>query len=135
MVTEVKNLNDLIGIVKRRKRIIVLTAVSLFVVAVVVAFAIPAKYRSVSTILIEDQEIPRDYVAPTVTGYADQRIQTINQRIMSTPKLLEIINRFNLYSNLKATWTTEEIINRMREDVKFQTISADVIDPRTGSPR
>ena len=135
MVTEVKNLNDLFKIVKRRKRLIVTTAVSLFVVAVVVAFAIPAKYRSVSTILIEDQEIPRDYVAPTVTGYADQRIQTINQRIMSTPKLLEIINRFNLYSDLKATWTTEEIINRMREDVKFQTISADVIDPRTGSPR
>jgi polysaccharide chain length determinant protein (PEP-CTERM system associated) len=135
MATEVKNLYELLEIVKRRKRLIAVTAGSLFIVAAVIAFAIPSKYRSVSTILIEDQEIPRDYVAPTVTGYADQRIQTINQRIMSTPKLLEIINRFNLYSNLKATWTTEEIINRMREDIKFQTISADVIDPRTGNPR
>jgi len=47
-----------------------------------------------STIFIEGQEIPIDFVKTTVTGFAGQRLQTINQRIMSSTKLLEIINRY-----------------------------------------
>jgi polysaccharide chain length determinant protein (PEP-CTERM system associated) len=70
-----------------------------------------------------------------VTSYAEQRLQTINQRIMSTPRLTEIINRFNLYADKREKWTMEEIIEKMRKkDVKFETISADVIDRRTGRP-
>lgn len=134
MHKEINNLQDLKAIVKRHVWSIVIPMGSLLILAVAVALAIPAKYRSTSTILIEDQEIPRDYVASTVTGYAEQRLHTINQRIMSTPKLLEIIGRFNLYSDMKASRTTEEIVARMRKDTKFETISADVIDPRTGRP-
>ena len=131
---DIKSLNDVITIVKRRRVSIILPTVIVFVIAALTAFLIPPKYRSTSTILIEDQEVPRDYVASTVTGYAEQRLYTINQRIMSTPKLLEIINRFNLYADLKQKKTTEEIIAKMRKDIKFDTISADVIDPRTGRP-
>ena len=134
MESEEQNLQTILEIAKRRKWSIVIPAVSLFVVIAVVALVIPPRYRSISTILIEDQEIPREYVATTVTGFAEQRLHSINQRIMSTPKLLEIINQFNLYADLKATKTTEEIITRMRKDIKFETISADVIDPRTGRP-
>jgi uncharacterized protein involved in exopolysaccharide biosynthesis len=92
-------------------------------------------YRSSSTILIEDQDISRDYVTSIITSYADQRLQTINQRIMSASRLLEIIKRFNLYSDKRERWTTEEIVDNMRKkDIKFETITADVIDSRTGRP-
>lgn len=129
-------LAELLAIIKRRKLSIVIPAVCILTLAILVAVTLPRMYRSTSTILIEDQEVPRDYVTTTVTGYADQRLQSINQRIMSTPKLLEIINKFNLYKDLKSTKTTEEIVDRMRKkDIKFETISADVIDPRTGQPR
>lgn len=134
MHKEINNLQDLIEILKRHVWSIVIPTAALLLIAVIVSLAVPAKYRSTSTILIEDQEIPRDYVASTVTGYAEQRLHTINQRIMSTPKLLEIIGRFNLYADLKSVRTTEEIVARMRKDTKFETISADVIDPRTGRP-
>ncbi|MBT0666194.1 chain-length determining protein [Geobacter pelophilus] len=131
---EVTSINDLLAIVRRRKFSIVLPALTIFVVATLTAFLLPPTYRSTSTILIEDQEVPREYVTSTVTGFAEQRLHTINQRIMSTPKLLEIINRFNLYADLKQKKTTEEIVAKMRKDIKFETISADVIDPRTGRP-
>lgn len=131
---EITNLRDIIDIVRRRKLSIMLPASLIFILSVVTAFLIPPTYRSTSTILIEDQEIPRDYVASTVTGYAEQRLHTINQRIMSTPKLLEIINRYNLYAEMKQKKTTDEIIDKMRKDIKFDTVSADVIDPKTGRP-
>lgn len=132
----VVTLAELKSILNRRKLSILLPAVGILLVSVLVAFLLPRMYRSTSTILIEDQEVPRDYVASTVTGYADQRLQSINQRIMSTPKLLEIIKKYNLYADVKQKKTIEEIVDQMRrKDIKFDTISADVIDPRSGQPR
>ena len=66
----------------------------------------------------------------TVNGYADERLQLINQRIMSTTRLLEMINRFNLYADLRRRMTTEEIVEKMRKDIRFDTISADVMDKK-----
>jgi succinoglycan biosynthesis transport protein ExoP len=134
MEKEVKNLSDVVEIVKRRKWGIILPALIVFIIAAIVALVLPPIYKSTSTILIEEQEIPREYVTTTVTSYAEQRLQTINQRVMSSTKLLEIINRFNLYADLKGKWTVEEIVDKMRKDIKFETISANVIDRRTGNP-
>ena len=135
MGQEVKTAQDFLDILKRRKSSIMVTAAVVFVLSALIAFLLPPQYRSSSTILIEDQEVPRDFVNTTVTSYADQRLQTINQRIMGTDRLLELIRKFNLYPELKEKWTTEEIVAKMRKDIKLNTISADVIDPRSGNPR
>ena len=135
MEAEIKSVNDLVAIVRRRLWYIVLPAVSVFLVAAVVAFSLPKKYRSTATILIEAQEVPNDYVKANITSFADQRLQAINQRITGAPQLLEMIKRFRLYEDLKQSLTMDEIVDRMRKkDIKFNTISADVVDPRSGRP-
>ncbi|OHB26816.1 MAG: chain-length determining protein [Desulfuromonadaceae bacterium GWC2_58_13] len=121
-------------ILRRRVWSLVIPAVVVFITALVLAFTLPAVYRSDSTILIEDQEIPRDYVLTTVTGFAEQRLQGITQRLMSATRLLEIINRYNLYADKREKWTNEETIQQMRRDLDFEPISSDVIDPRSGRP-
>ncbi len=130
MEDDVKTLRDYMVILRRRKWALLLPLVVVFVIAVIAAFVWPRTYRSTSTILIEEQEIPRDFVITTVNGYADERLQSINQRIMSTTRLLEIINRFNLYADLRRRMTTEEIVDKMRRDIRFETISADVMDKK-----
>jgi polysaccharide biosynthesis transport protein len=134
MESEEKTITDVLGVVRRRRWQMAAPALGVFLVASVVAFSLPKVYRSTSTILIEAQEIPREYVAANITSYADQRLQSINQRIMGTTKLLEIMNRFNLYADLKSKKAIEDIVEKMRKDIKFATISADVVDPRTGRP-
>lgn len=119
-------------ILKRRKWSLMLPFVIISLGAVIVALALPAIYKSTSTILIVEQEIPPEFVMTTVTSYAEQRIQAIRQRIMSFPRLLEIIQRFNLYPELRAKRTNEEIIGKMREDTSLQMRSVDTIDRRTG---
>jgi polysaccharide chain length determinant protein (PEP-CTERM system associated) len=126
------NFNDLLTIVKRRKWYIVVPFFVIFSLATITAFLIPPKYRSTSTILIEDQEIPKEYVSANVTSYADQRLQSINQKIIGTTRLLELINKFNLYADIKKTKPIEEVVAKMRKDIKFATINADVKDPRSG---
>ncbi len=125
---------DYLGILKRRKWSLILPAAGIFFVVVVVAFALPAIYRSEATILIEAQEVPAEFVASTVTSYAEQRIQTIQQQIMSYTPLLKIIQDHNLYPELKDKATTEEIVDKMRSDSALTPVSAEIVDHRTGRP-
>ncbi len=134
MQREVKSINDILTILKRRRKTILIPVAAILAVALIAALFLPRIYKSTSTILIEEQEIPREYVTTTVTSFAEERLQTINQRVMSSTNLLEVINRFNLYADLKDRWTTEQIVEKMRKDIKFETISANVIDRRTGNP-
>jgi len=108
------------------------TALAALTLAALAAFYWPPTYRSTGTILIEQQEIPEDFVRSAVSSYADQRVQVISQRVMTSTNLLEIISKYNLYADERRTKTREAIVANMREDIGLNMISADVIDPRQG---
>ncbi len=128
------SLDEYVAIVKRRKWSLFLPMLVVMVSAAAVAFLLPSVYKSTATILIEEQEIPADFVKATVTSYAQQRIQTINQWIMSSTRLVEVINRFELYRDMRDTRTTEELVAQMRNDTHLEMINAEVVDPRNGRP-
>jgi polysaccharide biosynthesis transport protein len=117
-------------ILKIRKKSFIISALSVLVVAILVAGLLPSVYESSSTILIEEQQIPQDFVRSTVTGFADQRIQSLTQQILSRVKLWEIINQFNLYPDRREKLTREEITEKMRDDIKLETISAEIADKK-----
>ena len=125
---------DYVKILKRRKWSLILPALLVFLTAVAVALALPSIYKSTSTILIEEQDIPADFVMATVTSYVEQRLQSINQRIMSYTRLSEIIQRFALYPELRDKRTAEEIVEKMKEDTALEPVSTEVVDRRTGKP-
>jgi uncharacterized protein involved in exopolysaccharide biosynthesis len=129
------SLADLIDVVRRRGREIAITFAAASLASIVLALTLPPTYRSTGTILIEQQEIPADLVRSTVTSYADERVQIISQRVMTTQNLLDIIRRYGLYEKLQKRESREKVIDRMRDDINFRMISADVVDPRTGVPR
>jgi len=127
-------ISDFVDILKRRKWALILPTILVFGVACIVALLLPSIYKSTATILIEEQDIPADFVMTTVTGYAEQRIQTTQQRIMSSNKLMDIIQRFDLYPEYQDRWSTDEIIEKLRNDIQLELISVDTIDRRTGRP-
>jgi len=124
-------MNDYFEIAKRRKWSLILPVFIVFFGAAIVALALPSIYKSTSTILIEAQDIPADFVMTTVTSYAEQRLESIHQRIVSFPRLLDLINRFNLYPELKDKRTEEEIVGKMREDIILEPMSIEAADSRT----
>ncbi len=109
-----------------RRHYFIWPALAIVLIAAVVALALPPIYESSSTILIEEQQIPPDFVKSTVTGYADQRIQSLNQQILSRTRLLEIIRQFNLYTEMRGKYAQEEIIETMRDNISIELISAEV---------
>jgi uncharacterized protein involved in exopolysaccharide biosynthesis len=98
------------------------------------ALLLPSTYRSTATILIEQQEIPQEMVRSVITSYADQRVQVISQRVMTTQNLLSLIDRYDLYPKIRDKEPREVLLAKMRDDIGMKMISADVIDPRSGHP-
>lgn len=134
MMDDTKGIGDYIAAFKRKKGAFLATVVTLMVIALGVAFGLPAVYKSSATILIEQQDIPQELVQTTITTFADQRIQIISQRVMTTKNLFDIIEKYNLYEDDRAKKTKEEVIEKMREDIEFDMVSAEMIDPRSGRP-
>src|SRR5579885_3671529 len=128
------SLPEYVGIARRRLRPMLITIAAGLLSAAALALLWPASYRSTATILIEQQELPSDLVRSTVTSFADERVQVISQRVMTTETLLGIIRRYDLYPKERSRETRDQIIKRMREDIAVKMISADVVDPRSGVP-
>jgi succinoglycan biosynthesis transport protein ExoP len=112
--------------------LIVSGIVGLFAVAAAIVW--PPTYRTGATILIEQQEIPQELVRSAITSFADQRVQVISQRVMTTQNLISLIERYNLYPEIRETKPREVLLQKMRGDISLKMISADVIDPRSGRP-
>ncbi|MET0498696.1 MAG: lipopolysaccharide biosynthesis protein [Steroidobacteraceae bacterium] len=125
---------DFFASARTRRVPALVTAVVILLIAIVAAIAWPPTYRSTGTILIEQQEVPVDLVRSMISSYADQRIQVITQRVMSSENLMRIIDRYGLYADRRHKDTREALINGMRGDIDFRMISADVVDPRVGRP-
>jgi polysaccharide biosynthesis transport protein len=128
------HLADYLSILRRRKKQVKLVAALVFLVSAILAFVIPPQYRSTATILIEQQQVPRDLIPSTVTGYANQRLQIIQKRVMTDENLYIIAEKYQLISG-KGKWETSDkkTIAQMRQATKFVTDSANVTDPRSGA--
>ncbi len=128
------SLAEYLGIARRRIRPMLIAVAIGVLVALSLAFLLPPRYQSIATILIEQQEMPTELVRSTVTSYADERVQVMSQRVMTTQTLLDIIRRYNLYPRQRSRESREALIARMRDDIAVKMISADVIDPKSGRP-
>ncbi|OGR00947.1 MAG: hypothetical protein A2505_03925 [Deltaproteobacteria bacterium RIFOXYD12_FULL_55_16] len=132
MAAQIKSLSDLKAVLLRRRWYLILPSCAIFWATVATVFLLPSIYRSTSTILIEEQEIPTNLVRTTVTRYAQQRLGIIYQRLISTSRILAIIKEFHLYPELQNKISPDEIAAKMKGDIVLNFIKADVVDPKTG---
>ena len=79
-------------------------------------------YSAEGKILVETQDIPADLVRPTVTDTANQRIQVIQQRIMTRDNLLAMVNKFNLFVSQKQWMSGTQLLDLMRERTQLRLV-------------
>jgi uncharacterized protein involved in exopolysaccharide biosynthesis len=132
MEEEVKGLDDYLNIIVRRKYLVIIPALILIAASAAVAYLLPATYKSEGLILIESQEIPTDLIKSTVTSYADQRIEVIKQRLMTTSKVMTMVKKYNLYPDLREKSPTSEIVELFRQSLDVEMVEANVTDPQSG---
>ena len=95
-------------IIWRRKWLIVLPALLIGSIVAVVAYRLPARYKSDTLILVVPQRVPESYVRSTITTRIEDRLQAISQQILSRTRLERIIQDFNLYPVERKTAIMED---------------------------
>jgi succinoglycan biosynthesis transport protein ExoP len=118
--------DTLLAVWSRRKWLAILAfAVPISAASSLIAF-LPNIYRSTATVLVDRQQIPEAFVRSTVTSALETRLHTISQEILSRSRLEALINRFGLYRDLRERSAFEEVIRRMRSDIRLELKSAEV---------
>jgi uncharacterized protein involved in exopolysaccharide biosynthesis len=126
---------DLFGMTRRRKWTGILVGFIALCAAIAGALLWPSTYRSISTILIEEPDVPDDLVKSTVSTFANDRLQVIQQRVMTNQNLSDIIDRFGLYPDLLADTPRSEIIKKMRDKIDMEVVSADLAAQQKPTPQ
>lgn len=131
--SEETELGYFIGVIKRRFWQMALPAVGVFIVIAVVVMLLPAKYQSSATIQIEGQEVPQELVRSAVTGFVEERLQSIMQVVLNRTNLMSIIDRVGLYADQRKTMPAEQMVDMMRKDIVMKPITAEVMN-NSGRP-
>jgi succinoglycan biosynthesis transport protein ExoP len=114
----------------RRKWLAILVFALPFVAAMSLIMFVPDIYRSTATVLIERQQVPESMVKSTVTSALETRLHTISQEILSRSRLDALVKRFNLYADLQRRLSPEEVVERMRRDIRLELKSVEQKEDR-----
>ena len=90
-------MQDYVAILKRRYRLIVVSALVCLVLGIVISLLISPRYESQTLILVEQPKVPEDYVKPVVAQDLSVRMDSMKEQILSRSRLEPIIKKFNLY--------------------------------------
>jgi uncharacterized protein involved in exopolysaccharide biosynthesis len=117
---------DYQAIFKRRAGLFFLVTGALLTIGIAIAFGLPPVYRSQGLILVEQQEVPEHLVRSTVTGYADERLRMITQRVMTRDMLVTLIDKYKLYPDVENA-SLDERVREMRSDIGVETVQSDLL--------
>jgi polysaccharide chain length determinant protein (PEP-CTERM system associated) len=111
-------LTDLARAVWRRRVWFLVPLVLGLAVAIAALRVLPRTYRAVTTVLVEPQKVPADYVKPTVTSSIEERLRTIEPQIKNRDNLERIVSEMDLYPQLRRRGVPmEQLIAKVRDDL------------------
>lgn len=111
---------DYVEILWRRKWVWILPFVIIAAGTFIGTRFLPNRYRAEARILIVPQQVPENFVQPTVTTRLDARLQAISQQIQSRTRLERIIQELNLYVEERQTMIMEDVVELMRRSISIQ---------------
>src|SRR6185369_15065998 len=116
------NWNYYVGIVRRRSWYFLIPLFLGWAVVWGTSWMLPSIYRSSTLILVEQPTVPDKYVAPNVSGDLQDRLQSISQQILSRTNLLHIIEKQNLYPEIRGRKTSDDLVDIMRKNVEIELV-------------
>lgn len=126
MSVRIHTLRDIAALaVKKRWLVLIPFAIGLAAAPVLARFA-PERYRSEALLLVIPQQVPTDYVTPTMTQPIEERLPAITDQILSRSRLEQIIQQLDLYPTERSRQVMEDVVQRMRLDIGTSAVGEDV---------
>lgn len=120
-----------LGIVKRRAIYFILTFVAVLLIGAFITAIQRPIYEAKGKVLVETAAIPTDLVRPTVTDTANERIQVIQQRIMTRDNLLQLVNKYGMFKREQQWMSDTQLLELMKDRTKFELVD---INPAFARP-
>lgn len=120
-------LSDYLSVMRRHPAYLGGTFVTVLLIALIAAVAIPRTYQATGTIMIQGQNVPDSVVPTQVQVSVDERINKIKQRVLTRESLLNIANKYNIFSGNDRYLSSTELVQRMRDKVSVDLISVDTV--------
>jgi uncharacterized protein involved in exopolysaccharide biosynthesis len=120
--TVVLTWQDYWQILRRRRWLVILPIIICWCVVWALCWFLPAVYRSEALILIEQQKVPEHYVVSNVAADLQERLQSMTQQVLSRTRLRSIIGELHLYSAEGKRQSPDELVERMRKDIKIEMV-------------
>lgn len=121
------NLMDFLSVLWRRRKLFVITVLGVFLIATVFAFRW-SNYRSMATVEVAMPDVATHMInqdpASSREALADLRISYLQQKVLSTGSLVEIITKYNLYANARELRPVADIADAMRKNIKIQFVGS-----------
>jgi polysaccharide chain length determinant protein (PEP-CTERM system associated) len=118
-VNEGIQLEDLKGMLRRRRGLIAWTSGAVFLASIFLASVLPNEYVSSAVLLVEPQTISERLVEASQGGIElTQRLNLMAMEILSRSRLSRVIDDFGLYPEESKEMTREEVIELMRGHIE-----------------
>jgi len=95
------------------------------------AMSLPDIYRSTATVLVEHPGTTEGVGKSLIAGELETRLQTIGQEVLSQARLTALMDRFDLYPELRAHGAHAAAVERLRRDIQVKLTKA---EPGAGRP-
>jgi polysaccharide chain length determinant protein (PEP-CTERM system associated) len=112
--------DDIIRIALHRAWLVLLTVTVGGAVAFGVSKRLPNQFRSETLIMLVPQRISETYVKAAVTTRIEDRLNTLQDQILSRSRLERIVVDLDLYQPLRRTLPMEDVVQRMRDDITIK---------------
>jgi len=116
---------EILFILRRRIWVVLVPFAIVSAGMAIVARKLPDRYRSEAAILVVPQQVPEAFVKSAVTTSITERLQSIQQQILSRTRLEQIIEEQNLYADLRRTGIMEDVVEKMRTDIDIAVFKGD----------
>jgi polysaccharide chain length determinant protein (PEP-CTERM system associated) len=123
-------MDDYLAMLGRRVKVIVIPALLAPLAGFLISYVFHAKYTSQSLILVDAPKIPDAMVQQVFTEDLTQHIATIQQQVLSPPRLRPMAERLGL---IKADQNADDVIDGIRLNMTIEPVVTDLSQVGTSS--
>jgi succinoglycan biosynthesis transport protein ExoP len=117
------------SIIRRRLVLALVAFTTVMAAAVAFAFYLPDLYQAHATVLIERPL--GDTVRTSASDNLESRLYAIQSTILSRDRLRELIERFNLYPELRRQGSLDEVLTQARQDIQWKPNGPEQVSGRS----
>jgi uncharacterized protein involved in exopolysaccharide biosynthesis len=109
-----------LALLRRHTRLATVVFGAVFASAATFAISLPDMYRSTATVLVEHPGTAEGGGKSLIAVEIETRLQMISQEVLSQTRLMALVDRFDLYPELRILGADAGAVERLRRDIQVK---------------